>query len=205
MVVGEGRGNLRFELVAEQSDYGVIEVDPNTGVVTLLEVGSALVRVTDSGDDKSGPASVTFPATIEPAGNPVTVSYSNAVYEKEGVISPAFNNVKGPLSYQVYNEDNSPVQLGVGNGEVTMHSTGSFFVTVNAQATRNYKAKEFNEGAFIDKAPHPGIAIKHEPIEYAPLKKVTLDLPTAYGSRSYSVTNEHGSASDYASIDYNSG
>ncbi|MCG7496973.1 hypothetical protein MHO82_08860 [Vibrio sp. Of7-15] len=203
--IGGGTGNLRFELVAEQSDSGVIEVDPNTGVVTLLEVGSALVRVTDSGDDKSGPASVTFPVTIEQADNPVTVSYSNAVYEKGGVISPVFNNVKGPLSYQVYNEDTSPVQLGVGNGEVTMRSTGSFFVTVNAQATRNYKAKEFNEGAFIDKAPHPGIAMKHESIEYAPLKKVTLDLPTAYGSRSYSVANVDGNASDYASIDYNSG
>lgn len=203
--IGGGTGNLHFELVTEQSDSGVIEVDSNSGLVTLLEAGSALVRVTDSGDAKSGPASVTFPVTIEPANNPVTVSYSNAVYEKGGVISPVFENIKGPLSYQVYNEDTSPVQLGVGNGEVTMRSTGSFFVTVNAQATRNYKAKEFNEGAFIDKAPHPGIAIKHESIEYAPLKKVMLELPTAYGSRTYSAEVITGGVNKYASIDYNSG
>ncbi|AJR05472.1 hypothetical protein C9J03_09490 [Photobacterium gaetbulicola] len=203
--IGGGTGNLSFKLLEDKSEQGVIAVDAKTGIITIHSAGHAVVQVTDAGDDKYRPATASFAVTIEKAPNPVTVDYSDAVYMPDGVIAPLIENLKGDIAFKVYQADTSPVTVA-SDGTVKMRSTGSFHVLFEAAETRNYLSASDYAGAFIDKAAHPGFVVRHDKLEYEPLKKVTLDLPKEYGTRSYSLQSlSSGWVGQYLRVDSNSG
>ncbi|MDV5170269.1 cadherin repeat domain-containing protein [Photobacterium rosenbergii] len=203
--VSGGTGNLSFKLLEEKSESGVIAVNESNGDITILNAGHAVVEVSDAGDELYGPATTSFAVKIDKAVNPVTVTYPDTVYSQDGEIIPTIENLKGTISFRVYEADTSPVTV-TSTGTVKMHSTGSFFVYFDAAESRNYLAASGYAGAFIDKAEHPGFAVRRDALEYEPLKKVTLDLAAEYGARSYSLQSVTGGwVGQYLSVEPNTG
>ncbi|PSU34042.1 cadherin repeat domain-containing protein [Photobacterium lutimaris] len=203
--IGGGTGNISYMLVGEKSESDVITVDKSSGDITILNAGHAVVEITDLGNDKYSPATIPFAVTIEKAVNPVSISYENTTYSPDGVITPIFNNLKGDITFRLNDPDTSPVKL-VGKGNLSIRSTGTFHVYFDAAETRNYQSVSGLATAFIDLADNPGIALRYDRLEYAPLKKVTLDLPTAYGARTYSMESPTGGwVGDYLRVQADSG
>ncbi|MGF1701675.1 hypothetical protein L4D09_15395 [Photobacterium makurazakiensis] len=202
--ISGGTGNFSFEVVEEKSDSNAIAVDSLTGEITVVSAGNAIVKVTDAGDDQYKTASTHFTVTVKKANNPVSVSYQNTDYSPDGVIIPTIENAKGNISYKVKDANTSPVTLEQ-NGALNIRSTGEFNVEVTADETGNYKPTQFTVSAVIAKVDHPGIEEGRADFEYEPLKKVMLDLPKAYGIRTYSTSVTGEIEDNYISINPTSG
>lgn len=202
--IGGSAGHISFELVEGQSEPNVVTINPVSGEMTILNAGNAVVKVTDAGNDKYKAASTNFSVTIDKANNPFTVFYENTTYAPDGEIVPTVENLKGAIRYTLYDANTSPVTLGA-NGILNIRSTGTFNIEVVAEETENYKSREFTVGAFIEKVMHPGIDAGKATIEYEPLKKVMIDLPKAYGTRTYSTSLFGGSNHEFISVHPNSG
>ncbi|MGF1684166.1 cadherin repeat domain-containing protein [Photobacterium minamisatsumaniensis] len=184
--IGGGTGHLSFDIVDDQSDSNVITIDRLTGEMTLVNVGSAIVQVTDAGNEQYEPASTHFTVTIDKAYNPVLVSYPHTEYLVGGVISPVIEDAKGQISYRLQNVQTSPVTLDV-NGALNIRSTGEFTVEVTAEETAHYKQRTFEVSAFVRKTERPEVEIVRAAYAYEPFKKVILDYSESYGSRTYST------------------
>ncbi|WP_064607398.1 hypothetical protein [Photobacterium sp. J15] len=202
------KGTLSYRLAPSTKYRDVVQVNSQTGKMTVLNAGSTTVEVTDSGADGFKSATTTFSVTINPAENPVEVSYPAVAYKSGESIFPTVRNAATGLKYYLYNSSLTVVELAnTSTGEMKVKSAGDYQVSVNAEKSRNYLARHIT-GIIgrVEKAPHPGIVTEKESFYFEPMKKITLDLPNAIGSRSFSVESNNGRDNhDFSSIDSNSG
>ncbi|MCW8328491.1 cadherin repeat domain-containing protein [Photobacterium sp. SDRW27] len=202
------KGELSYRLSPETRHPDVVEVDSHTGEMTILNVGTTTVEVSDSGGDGYKPAITTFSVRITQADNPLSVTYPEASYQRDQAIMPSVENGEGEINYYLgYSPYDVVGMVSANTGQLEIHSAGEYKVKVVAKSSRNYKSKVLIAEGKVNKAKHPGIVTELEAFEYVPMKQVTLDLPSALGKRSFTVRNTHAGVDKrkYVSMNPNNG
>ncbi|MGF1684677.1 hypothetical protein [Photobacterium minamisatsumaniensis] len=204
-VIGQ-KGTLSFQIDPKNPVYDVVQVDAKTGDMTILNAGTAIVEVTDSGGNSFKPAKTTFPVKVLPIENPVSVVYEETDYEQHKQVFATVTNAESALSFYLENAYNAPVELvDKTSGELKVKKAGTYKLMVTAKKSRNYLESKFDVESSVVKAMHPGITADDEVFYFEPLKEVSLELPVAQGERAYAVKNKSSSDIEFASISPNTG
>lgn len=205
-VVGK-KGTLSYRLAPSTKVMDVVQVNSQSGQMTVLNAGSTMVEVTDSGGDGYQPATTTFSVNITKAENPIAVAYPEVPFQYGKAVMPSVSDAQGDISYSLHNSAYDVAKLlDASTGKLEVHSAGNYRVSVIAKSTRNYLGRQVVVDGQVLQAPHPGIVTEAESFSFVPLKPVTLQLPAALGERSFSVdTTSENDKIAFASIDPNNG
>ncbi|WP_299017920.1 hypothetical protein [uncultured Photobacterium sp.] len=212
-VVGK-KGTLAYE-IASFAKKDVVDINPNTGELTLLNVGSTAIKVTDSGANGFNQATTTFTVDVTKAELPadlISVTLPEMTFEAGKHFFPEVEgNDDGEFKLGYYTPEYYGPARAVNQtiGDMEIRSAGKYEVRVTVWESRNYNTGRFSVWGTINRAPHPGISAGSQSIDYVPLKEVTLEeLPKTHGVRNYSMTNTTFKEDDTykaASIDENNG
>lgn len=200
-VIGS-KGKLSYAIASSASQKDVVSVDAESGVMTILNAGSTLIKVTDAGTGSYKPSFTTYSVRINQAPNPLTVDYPLKAYEKGDVIAPVVKDAHTKVTYKIKSYNTVVSLVDGATGKLAIKSAGDYDVEVAAVSNRNYQGKYFKVSGKVSKAPHPGIKSQIDNLYYQPEMEVNLNLPAPLGKRSYNVSSKAGAyRSEYLKIE----
>ncbi|MDX2320406.1 MAG: hypothetical protein QNK26_07385 [Moritella sp.] len=206
--ISGSHGQLRYEF-ADGSATDVVEMNDEVrtsgGTMKVLNAGTTLIKVTDSGTDQHESATVYFNITIAPAENPLAVTYPTAVFAVDKTLKPTFNDDTNDMSmrFELATGNQTVELVNSSTGELKIKGGGDYSLKVIA-SSRNYEEKNITVHGSVKKAAHPGLATAPVTVEYAPLKKYNLNPATpAIGKRVFAIAPRL--RKDLAEIDSNTG
>ncbi|NOH67437.1 cadherin repeat domain-containing protein [Vibrio rotiferianus] len=175
--------------IAEGEDEDVVSVDVHSGEMRILNAGSTMVVVSDTGSAQYDPGHGSFAVNITQADNPVDIKYPTVDFQHGKKVVPEVSAVDIETSYRLLSQTRPVVTLESKNtGEVSVLHAGSYKLEATLSA-RNYKTKMLSVNGSITKADHPGLSSTSQPVNFEPFKAITLELGPAIGMRSYAFEN----------------
>ena len=141
------------KITFSSSDESVVKVDPDTGVLTVVGAGTAIISVKGAETDyRLAPAVKTYTVYIEKAtpGIAFPATEINAVYGETVPLNQlTVTWYEGTVTYASANEKKATV---TAEGVVTTKGAGDVIIKGIAPETRNFKRGEVTYVLHIDKA-----------------------------------------------------
>ncbi len=201
-------GDLTFEF-APDAATDVVEISDGVrshgGAMKVLNAGTTKVKVTDSGTDQHEGGEVFFNVTVAQAENPLSVSYPTTVFASGADILPVLEHSVDDMNmqFELVSGSQTVDLVNAHTGALKVNAAGDYSLKVTA-SSRNYKQKELTVSGSVEKAPHPGLETPMVSVEYAPLKKYSLNIATpAKGKRIFAI--DPSETKGLAEIDPNTG
>lgn len=145
--------------LSDDSPDNVINIDKDSGLITVLNVGEVTVNVTaTNGESYDHPVQTTsFPVTITQGNRlPITVDPVTVTFQPDVLIEPNVRSVIAPPRY-VLEGNSDAVMINPLSGLPQIIGTGSASITAIDDRDPNYPSSNYTFSVVIHKGEHPGI------------------------------------------------